>query len=160
MRRSLDSWLHRLNVDVGHAFAVLLLSYFVQQFYGLLMGTFVFAQSGAMGFGLLGPVGVVFGINVVAFLGAGVLGLGMLLHMNAARKCVIGLVWLGVLAFGGMVVAIPYLKGSVFGIDEASFTNPPTLLLVLASLLLVPVPWFLLAMLHSRKAHADFHVPS
>lgn len=139
--KPIDLFLTRHGVDVGKALGVLTIAAAVESIYG------VFGQLllGHLTIDLGGPMGLL-------------IGFALWRHAPWARKLLLVVGWVGVVALGTMLVAAPFtdLVRLNLTLGKAVIVAPSLWQAFLGTIVLAPLVWFVLAVLHSETAKAEF----
>jgi hypothetical protein len=143
--KAIDAFLLRHEVDVGKSFGLLSLARAVAAFYGMVGQLFV----GSFNFDLSGPLGFIVGIALWR-------------HSSWARTLLLVIGWASVVIFGVILAVLPFTGTANLRLDVGItlIKNPALWQVYVFSVLLVPVVWFVLSVLHSEKAKSEFRKPN
>lgn len=142
--KPIDHFLERHGVDVGKAFGLLAFFSAMNAVYSML-ATFL---SGNILIDLTFPLGIW-------------IGAALWRHKSWARKLLLVMTWLAVAVVAILLAIAPFTKTLQVDltVGGTTFKNPALWHLYVFGLLLTPLLWFVLSVLHAERTRREFQKP-
>jgi hypothetical protein len=132
-------------MDIGRSLGLLFFVGALSAFYGMVGQLFI----GRFHLDLSAPLGIVFGIASWH-------------HASWLRILILAVGWLAVAVLGVLLVALPFIGSAnlTLTLGSIAIKNPLFWQVYAVALLVAPLLWLVLAVLHSEKAKAEFQKPN